>query len=103
VYFSTHTYSRYFYWGSVKSLVRPGRKQTRKHVRDGRDFNNIETRVVIKFYFYLQGEARKEIHAILTETLACFLPGQAKDFISIPVFVANKRTGQRKMVDAGCF
>ena len=33
-----------------------------------RDFNNIETRIVIKFFF-LQGKAPKEIHAILTETL----------------------------------
>jgi len=35
---------------------------------DARDFNNIETRAVIKFFF-LQGKAPKEIHAILTETL----------------------------------
>ena len=28
---------------------------------------------------FLQGKAPKEIHAILTETLACFLPGRAKD------------------------
>jgi len=27
----------------------------------------------------------KEIHAILTETLACFLPGQAKD-LSAPLY-----------------
>ena len=27
----------------------------------------------------LQGKVPKEIHAILTETLACFLPGRAKD------------------------
>ena len=26
-----------------------------------------------------QGKAPEEIHAILTETLACFLPGSAKD------------------------
>jgi hypothetical protein len=26
------------------------------------------------FFFPLQGKAPKEIHAILTETLACFLP-----------------------------
>jgi len=38
----------------------------------------METRDVINFYF-LQGKAPKEIHAILTETLACFLPGWAKD------------------------
>ena len=30
---------------------------------DARDFNNIETRAVIKFFF-LQGKAPKEIHAI---------------------------------------
>ena len=35
---------------------------------EARDFNNIETRAVIK-YFFLQGKAPKEIHAILTETL----------------------------------
>ena len=45
---------------------------------DARDFNNIETRAVIKFFF-LQSKAPKEIHAILTETLACFLRGRAKD------------------------
>ena len=36
--------------GADKSLARPGRKQARKHVRDARDFNNIETRAVIKFF-----------------------------------------------------
>ena len=36
------------YRGSDTSLARPGRKQTRKHVRDARDFNNIETRAVNK-------------------------------------------------------
>jgi len=34
--------------------------------------------------FFLQGKTPKEIHAILTETLACFLPGQAKD-LSAPL------------------
>jgi len=66
------------YRATDKSLARPGRKQARKHVRDARDFDNIETRAVIKF-FPLQGKAPKEIHAILTETLACFLPDRAKD------------------------
>jgi len=50
---------------------------------DARDFNNIETRAVIKFFF-VQGKAPKEIHAILTETFACFLPGRAKD-LSAPL------------------
>jgi len=63
---------------SDKSLARPGRKQTRKYVRDARDLNNIETRAVIKIFF-LQGKALKEIHAILTEILACSLPGRTKD------------------------
>jgi len=47
-----------------------------------RDFNNIETQAVFKFFFLpppLQGKAPKEIHAILTETLAFFLPDRAKD------------------------
>jgi len=61
-----------------KSLARQGRKQARKYVRDARDFNNIATQAVINFFF-LQGKAPKEIHAILTETLVCFLPGRAKD------------------------
>jgi len=29
--------------GADKSVARPGRKQAGKHVRDARDFNNIET------------------------------------------------------------
>jgi len=62
------------YRGADKSLARPGRKQARKHVRDARDCNNIETRAVIKSP--LQGKALMEIQAILTETLACsFLVG----------------------------
>jgi hypothetical protein len=51
---------------------------------DARDFNNIETRAVIK-YFFLQGKAPEEIHTILTETLASFLPGRAKD-LSAPLY-----------------
>jgi hypothetical protein len=66
------------YKGADKFLDRPGRKQARKHVRDARDFNNIETRAVIKFS-YPQGKALKEINAILTETLSCFTSVCAKD------------------------
>jgi len=43
------------YRGADKSLARPGRKQSRMHVRDARDFNKIETRDVIKFFPSLQG------------------------------------------------
>jgi len=77
------------YRDADKSLARPGRKQARKHVRDARDFNNIEKRVVIKLFF-LQGKAPKEIPAILIETLACFLPGRVKD-LSAPLY--EMRTG----------
>ena len=62
------------YRGADKSLARPGMKQARKHVRDARGFNNIET-LSVKFFFSLQGKAPKEIHAFLTEILACFLVG----------------------------
>ena len=51
------------------SLARPRRKQDRNHERDARDFNNIETRDGIKFFFSLQGKVPKKIHAILAETL----------------------------------
>ena len=74
----------YMYLGADKFLVRPGRKQALTYVRDARDFNNIETRAIIKFFFSLQGKAPKEIHAILTETLACFRPDRAKD-LSAPL------------------
>ena len=73
-----------YYRGADKSLAQPGRKQARKYVRDARDFNNIEMQAVIKLFFPLQGKAPKEIHAILTETLDCFLPGRAKD-LSAPL------------------
>ena len=36
---------------------------------DALDFNNIERRALIKFFFFLQGKAPKKIHAILTATL----------------------------------
>jgi len=71
-----------------KFLARPGRKQARKHVSDAGDFNNIETRAVFQFLF-LQGKAPKEIHAILTKTLPCFLPGRVKDLLT-PLYFGNK-------------
>ena len=43
---------------------------------DARDFNNIGTRAVIKFFF-LQGNAPKEIHTILLETLVEHAPSYA--------------------------
>ena len=80
------------YRGADKSLVRPGKKHALKHVREARDFNNIETRAVIELFF-LQGKAPKDIHAILTEILACFLPGRAKD-ISAPLYYLDWNTSK---------
>ena len=50
---------------------------------DALDFNNIETRAVVKFFF-LQGKAPKEIHTILTETLGEHAPpyGTAKNRVA---------------------
>ena len=50
------------YRGVDKSLARPGRKQARKHGRDARDFNNIETRAVIKFFFSCKARPRRNSH-----------------------------------------
>ena len=83
---------RIYYRGADKSLARPGRKQARKHFRDPRDFNNIETRAVFKFFF-LQGKAPKEINTILTETFACSFPGSAKD-LSAPLYINFDRTSR---------
>ena len=43
---------------------------------DARDFNNNETRAVMIFFF-VQGNAPKEIHAILQETLGEHAPSYA--------------------------
>ena len=43
---------------------------------DARDFNNTETRAV-KLFFFLQGKAPKEIHAVLAETLGEHAPSYA--------------------------
>jgi len=82
----SHAYNLFIpllYRGADKSLARPGRRQPRKHFRNVRDFNNIEKRAAIKLFF-LQGKAPKEIQAILTETLTCFVPGRVTDFAQHP-------------------
>ena len=70
--------------------------RTYQHVRDARDFNNIETQAVIIFFF-LQGKEPKEIHAILTEPLACFLPGLANDLSA-----CQERARFQQHWDASC-
>jgi len=44
---------------------------------EARDFNNMKTRAVIRFFFFLQGKLPKEIHVILMETLREHAPSYA--------------------------
>jgi len=53
------------YRGADRSLTRSGRKQARKHVRDARDFNNIETRAVIRFFFFSKARHRRKFTPFL--------------------------------------
>ena len=62
---------------------------------DARDFNNIETRAVIKLYF-LQDKAPKEIHAILTQTLGEHAPSYA----TVKNLVAQFKRGNLPTCDA---
>jgi len=51
-YYNIHnlwTVKRLQYQGADKFLARPGQIEAQKHVRDMRDFNDIEKRAVIKF------------------------------------------------------
>jgi hypothetical protein len=50
-----------------------------------RAISTTSRRELSSIFFFLQGKAPKEIHFILTETLACFLPGRAKDLSAPPV------------------
>ena len=63
--------------GADKSLARPGMKQ--RIMSGTHAISTTPRRVLSSSSFFLQGKAPKEIHAILTETLACFLSGRAKD------------------------
>jgi hypothetical protein len=55
---------------------------------DARDFNNIETRAVIKCLFP-QSKAPKEIHAILIETLGEHAPS----YVTVKNWVAQLKCG----------
>ena len=67
------------YRGADKYLARPGREQARKDIRRRARFQQHRDASSHQVSFYLQGKAPKEINAIQTETLACFLAGLAKD------------------------
>jgi len=64
--------------GADKSLARPRRKRAQKHVRDARDFNNIETRAVSKLFFFSparQGAEGNSRHSDQKHQLVSFLVG----------------------------
>jgi len=63
---------------------------------DARNFNNIETRAVKFFFFPLQGNAPKEIHAILTETLGEHTPS----YVTVKSWVALFKRGDFTTCDA---
>ena len=63
----------------------PTRKETSSEAHQGSARFQQHRDASCQVFFFLQGKAPKEIHAILTETLACFLPGHAKD-LSAPLY-----------------
>ena len=76
-------------WGADKSLVRPKGNKLGKCQGSAR-FQQHRDASCHKFFF-LQGKAPKEIHAILTERVSCFLPGRAKD-LSAPLYFVQVDT-----------
>jgi transposase len=64
---------------------------------EAREFNNIETRAVIKF-FSPQGKAPKEIHAILIETLG----ENAPSYATVKNWVAQFKHGDFSICVAPC-
>ena len=73
------------YRGADKFLARPGTKQARKHVRDARDFNNIETRAVIMSLFPArQGAEGSSRHS--DRNINLFPSWSGQGLISTPYF-----------------
>jgi len=73
----------------VLTSPNPTRKETSSEARQGRArFQQHRDASCHQGFFFFQGREPKEIHAILTETLACFLPGRAKD-LSAPLYLVR--------------
>ena len=81
-----------YYRGAGKSLARPGRKQARNMSRARAISTTSDASCHQVFFFFLQGKAPKEIHAVLTETLACVPPGRAKG-LSAPLYMEVGQKG----------
>jgi len=79
----THIRFAWLYLGADKSLAWPGSKQARKHVRDARDFNNIETWAVIKFFFFsCKARCQGKFAPLWRKHWVFPLPGRVKDLSS---------------------
>ena len=72
----------------ISTVLSPTRKETSSEAyqRRARFQHHQDASYHQGFFFFLQGKAPKEIHAILTETLACFLPGRAMD-LAAPLYM----------------
>jgi len=64
---------------------------------DARNFNNMETQAVVRFFF-VQGKALKEIHAILKETLGEHAPS----YTTVKNWVAQFKRGDFSTCDTPC-
>ena len=81
----------YLYRGADKFLA-PTRKETTSEAFQGRArFQQHRDASCHQVFSFLQGKEPKEIHASLTETLACFLPGRAKD-LSAPQYIFSSES-----------
>jgi len=63
---------------------------------DARDFNNIETRAVIKIFFSCKARRRRKFHAILTETLGEHAP----PYVTVKNCVTQFKRGDFSTCDA---
>jgi len=54
------------------------------------------------FFFFFDGKAPKEIHAILTEILACFLCGRAKDLLAPQYCLVNNIVTKLCYIETNC-
>jgi len=65
-----------------------------------RAISTTSRRELSSSFFFLQSKAPKEIYAIVTETLACFLPGRAKD-LSAPMYTTSHT--QKSAISTVCY
>ena len=93
--FSKHTKHPVYYRGADKSL--PDQEANKLGITSGtRAISTTSRRELLSSTFPCKARSRKKIHAILTETLACFLPGLVKD-LSAPLYVEFAHTKESEL------